>query len=89
MLEIKVLGRGGFGVVSSAQIIGSVFLELGFWATFIPRFGAERRGSPVHADIRVSSEEIRVKSFIEKSDLSIVLDESAFKLQEIISCNHG
>ena len=85
MLEIKVLGRGGFGVVSSAQIIGRVFLELGFWTTSIPRFGAERRGAPVHADVRISSEKIRIKSFVKESDLSIVLDHSAFKVKVIIS----
>ncbi len=85
MLEIKVLGRGGFGVVSSAHIIGRVFLELGFWTTSLPRFGAERRGAPVHADVRIASEKIRIKSFIERSDLTIVLDNSAFKVQEIFS----
>ena len=85
MLEVKVLGRGGFGVVSSAQILGRVFLELGFWATSIPRFGAERRGAPVHADVRVSSNKIRIKSFIEKGDLTVVLDQNAFQVQEIIS----
>jgi len=86
MLEVKVLGRGGYGVVSSAQILGRVFLELGFWATSIPRFGAERRGAPVHADVRVSiKNKIRIKSFIEKGDLTIVLDQKAFQVQEIIS----
>ena len=85
MLEVKVLGRGGFGVVSSAQILGKVFLELGFWATSIPRFGAERRGAPVHADVRVSSNKIRNKSFIDKGDLTVVLDQNAFQVQEIIS----
>lgn len=85
MLEINVLGRGGFGVVSSSQIIGRVFLELGFWATSIPRFGAERRGAPVRADVRVSSEKIRIKSFIEMGDLTVVLDQKAFQIQEIIS----
>ena len=85
MLEVKVLGRGGFGVVSSAQILGRVFLELGFWATSIPRFGAERRGAPVHADVRVSSNKIRIKSFIYKGDLTVVLDQNAFQVQEIFS----
>ena len=74
MLEVKVLVRGGFGVVSSAQILGRVFLDLGFWATSIPRFGAERRGAPVHADVRVSSKKIRVKCFIEKGDLKTMFE---------------
>ena len=85
MLEVKVLGRGGFGVVSSAQILGRVFLELGFWATSIPRFGAERQGAPVHADVRISSTKIRIKSFLDKGDLTIVLDQNAFQVQEILS----
>jgi len=85
MLEVKILGRGGFGVVSTAQVLGRVFLELGFWSTSIPRFGAERRGAPVHADVRVSSKRIRIKSFIEKGDLTVVLDQTAFQVQEIIS----
>ncbi|MHA1513671.1 MAG: 2-oxoacid:acceptor oxidoreductase family protein, partial [Candidatus Hodarchaeales archaeon] len=85
MLDIKVLGRGGFGVVSSAQILGRVFLELGFWATSIPRFGAERQGAPVHADVRISSTKIRIKSFLDKGDLTIVLDQNAFQVQEILA----
>jgi len=84
MFEVKFLGRGGYGCVSSAQILGTVAVEHGLWATSVPRFGAERRGSPVHADVRLSSKKIRLKSAIQKGDMTVVLNQGAFSPEEVI-----
>ena len=86
VFEVKFLGRGGYGCVSSAQILGTVAVEHGLWATAVPRFGAERRGSPVHADVRLSSKNIRLKSAIQKGDMTVVLNQGAFSTEEIILC---
>ena len=86
MVEIKFLGRGGFGVITSARMLGKIVDGLGYWATALPRFGAERRGAPVHADVRISSEgPIRNKSLIDQADIVIILDPTAFTPNTIIS----
>ena len=85
MLEVKFLGRGGYGCVSSARILGTVAVEHGLYATAVPRFGAERRGAPVHADVRISSKVIRLKSFINQGDMTVVLNAGVFPPSVVIS----
>ncbi len=85
MIEVKFLGRGGYGCVSSARILGIVAVKHGLWASSVPRFGAERRGAPVHADVKISNKLIRDKSLINQGDMTIVLNQGAFTTEEIIS----
>jgi pyruvate ferredoxin oxidoreductase gamma subunit len=85
MIEVKFLGRGGYGCVSSARILGIVAVKHELWASSVPRFGAERRGAPVHADVRISKTIIRDKSFINQGDMTIILNQGAFSLEEVIS----
>ncbi len=84
MLEIKILGRGGQGIVTLGHILGHIALEIGLYATSIPRFGAERRGAPVHADVRINATPIKEKCFIESGFISIILDNHAFTIEEIL-----
>ena len=83
MIDLKFLGRGGYGIVTTARILGKVAIESGYHATAVPRYGAERRGAPVHADVRISKNKIKLKSFITKGDISILLTPEAFSFVEI------
>ena len=47
MKEIRFHGRGGQGVVKSAQIIVQTVVESGLYGQFIPFFGVERKGYTV------------------------------------------
>ena len=49
-----------------------------------PFFGAERRGAPVRAFARISSEEIFLRSEIYAPDIVIVLDESIMDLVDVL-----
>lgn len=84
--EIRWHGRGGQGAVTAAKIIAQAAYFKGYQGvTAAPSFGAERRGVPVSALTRVSTETIAVVSQVEKPSAVVVLDQSLLKYQEVTS----
>ena len=74
MIEIKITGRGGQGVVLSSQILAAAFFKDGMWVQAFPSFGAERRGAPVSAFVRADREELTLRCGVSHPDWIIVLD---------------
>jgi 2-oxoacid:acceptor oxidoreductase gamma subunit (pyruvate/2-ketoisovalerate family) len=77
--EIKVSGRGGLGAVTGAEILAkAAFLSGKFKdVSSFPTFGTERRGAPVHAFTRVSTDSpIFTRQQIYSPDILVVIDES-------------
>ncbi len=86
MYEVIWHGRGGQGVVIAAQILAEAAYIQGFrGVTSAPTFGPERRGAPLTASTRISSEPIRMVSQIEHADISIVLDSSLLSAVNIMA----
>ncbi|HET6459382.1 MAG TPA: 2-oxoacid:acceptor oxidoreductase family protein [Syntrophales bacterium] len=86
MHEVIWHGRGGQGVVLAAQILAEAAYIQGFrGVTSAPTFGPERRGAPLTASTRISSEPIRMVSQIERADISIVLDSSLLSAVNIMA----
>ena len=86
MHEVIWHGRGGQGVVIAAQILAEAAYIQGFrGVTSAPTFGPERRGAPLTASTRISSEPIRMVSQIERADISIVLDSSLLSAVNILA----
>ena len=82
--EIRWHGRAGQGAMTAAKIVAqAAYLEGYQGVTATPSFGAERRGAPVSASIRISSEPIMVVSEVEKPDVVVVLDHTMLKYQEV------
>jgi pyruvate ferredoxin oxidoreductase gamma subunit len=76
IIEIRWHGRGGMGVVTSAEIVAQAAIAEGKYAQAFPSFGPERRGAPVAAFVRISAKEpIRVRSEILTPDVVVVFDE--------------
>src|SRR4051794_20428794 len=74
MFEVRIHGRGGQGVVTSAELLAlAAFLE-GRHAQAFPSFGSERTGAPVVAFCRFDEREIRVREPIAAPDALIVGD---------------
>jgi len=74
MIEIRLHGRGGQGVVTAAELLAiSAFLDGKFTQAF-PTFGSERMGAPVASFVRISDKSIRVRSQIYEPDYVIVQD---------------
>jgi 2-oxoacid:acceptor oxidoreductase gamma subunit (pyruvate/2-ketoisovalerate family) len=80
MKEINILGRGGQGVVTGAQVLATAAFLEGYWAQTFPQFGAERRGAPVIAYVRLAHEVISIRSKVYTPDVVIVMDFNLFKM---------
>lgn len=76
MLEFRLHGRGGQGIVVAAAIFAEAVFLAGHYARAFSLFGAERRGAPVTAFIRVSDERLMPRSRIYEPNYVVVFDSS-------------
>jgi pyruvate ferredoxin oxidoreductase gamma subunit len=74
MLQIRIHGRGGQGVVTAAELLSIAAFEQGRHAQAFPSFGSERTGAPVVAFCRMDDQEIRLREPIMAPDVLIVQD---------------
>lgn len=73
MFEIRIHGRGGQGAVIASQILAYAFFLEGRFAQSFPTFGAERRGAPVAAFVRVDQNFINLRCQVTTPQQVIVL----------------
>lgn len=83
MKEIRFHGRGGQGAVTAAELVAQAAIASDMFAQGFPNFGAERRGAPVMAFLRVSDKQIFLRERIDRPDVVVVLDNSLIDLPEI------
>jgi pyruvate ferredoxin oxidoreductase gamma subunit len=74
MLQIRIHGRGGQGVVTAAEILSIAAFAQGRHAQAFPSFGSERTGAPVMAFCRIDDIEIRLREPVLAPDVLIVQD---------------
>ncbi len=74
MTEFRLHGRGGQGIVAAAAIFAEAVFREGRHARAFSLFGAERRGAPVTAFIRVSDSPLMPRCRIYRPDYVAVLD---------------
>lgn len=79
MREIRLVGRGGQGVVTAGELLGAAALLDGRQAQSIPTFGPERRGAPSFATLRIDDYEILLKCSGGSPDVLLVLDSTAWR----------
>jgi len=76
MVQIRIHGRGGQGVVTAAELISvAAFLD-GKQAQAFPSFGSERTGAPVTAFCRISDRPIRSREPVYHPDILILQDST-------------
>jgi 2-oxoacid:acceptor oxidoreductase gamma subunit (pyruvate/2-ketoisovalerate family) len=78
-VEIIIHGRGGMGCVTASEIIAEAAYLSGNFVDVhaYPSFGAERRGAPVQAYVKLSrNETIWDRAQIEHPNILIVFDET-------------
>jgi pyruvate ferredoxin oxidoreductase gamma subunit len=74
MFQVRVHGRGGQGVVTTAELLSvAAFLD-GRYAQAFPSFGAERTGAPVEAYCRIADTPIRLREPARHPDAVILQD---------------
>jgi pyruvate ferredoxin oxidoreductase gamma subunit len=74
--RIRFHGRGGQGIKTASQILGTSLFLSGFEVQDAPRYGAERRGAPIFAYVRAARAPIHDRGVIARPDLVVVADET-------------
>jgi pyruvate ferredoxin oxidoreductase gamma subunit len=74
MITLCLLGRGGQGIKSAARIVGTAAFLGGWNVQDQPLYGAERRGGPVNAFIRISPDSILERGPVADPSLLIIAD---------------
>ena len=74
MLEIRFHGRGGQGTVLASISLAKAFFDSGYHVQTFPLFGVERRGAPVEAYLRISEQDILIRSNVYRPDHLVVMD---------------
>lgn len=87
MYELRVHGLGGQGAVTLVTWMARAAYETGKHVQAFPFFGAERRGAPVKAFVRIDENHIYMRSQIYNPDLLVVMSTDLVgpALQEGIS----
>lgn len=88
LIKIIILGRGGMGIVTACEIIAEAAYLSGNFVDVqaYPSFGAERRGAPVQAYVKLSrTEKIYDRAQIENPNILIVFDDSVLTKEAALS----
>lgn len=85
LLETRMHGRGGLGVVTSAELLARAAISEGKYAQSFPSFGPERRGAPVQAFLRISDDVIRIRTNIYEPDIVVVVDPLLLRSVDVTS----
>jgi pyruvate ferredoxin oxidoreductase gamma subunit len=74
MVEIRIHGRGGQGVVTAAELIAIAAFKDGKQAQAFPSFGVERTGAPVESYARIDDQPIIIRQQIYHPQVLIIQD---------------
>ena len=83
MIEVRFHGRGGQGVVTSANLLAIAAFKEGKYCQAFPFFGTERRGAPVVAFCRIDDKFIRMREQVYEPDYVVVLDPTLLKVIDV------
>lgn len=83
VIEIRIHGRGGQGAVTAAELLAVSAFKDGKFSQAFPKFGPERRGSPIESYCRISKEFINLRTEVYTPDHIIVLDDSLPRIVDI------
>jgi pyruvate ferredoxin oxidoreductase gamma subunit len=85
MYEVRLHGRGGQGIVTTAELLAVAVFGEGGHAQAFPTFGSERTGAPVATYCRIGSVAIRTHEPISTPDALIVADPTLFDQVDILA----
>ena len=88
MLQIRIHGRGGQGVVTAAELLSIAAFAQDRHAQAFPSFGSERTGAPVVAFCRIDDSEIRLREPILAPDVLIVQDPTLLHQVDVFQGLH-
>lgn len=83
--EIRLVGRGGQGIVTAGELLGRAAVLEGRFAQAIPTFGPERRGALSSCTLRISGQPIRAKFSGLRPNVLVVLDPTIWRGLDVIA----
>jgi len=89
MYTVRLHGRGGQGIVTTAELLAVAVFGEGGYAQAFPTFGSERTGAPVAAYCRIGSVPIRTHEPITAPDALIVADPTLFDQVDLLAGLHS
>jgi len=85
MIRIRIHGRGGQGARLAAKLIGRAAFSNGYETQDFAIYGAERRGAPLQAFVRISKEKILERGYIAKPSHLLIFDHTLPKIINVFS----
>ena len=85
MFQVRVHGRGGQGVVTTADLLSIAAFAEGRHAQAFPSFGSERTGAPVAAFCRLDERPIRVREPVLAPDALIIQDATLLRQLDLFA----
>lgn len=85
MVEVRIHGRGGQGVVTASDLLAMAAFTDGHHAQAFPSFGSERTDAPVVSFCRITNKEIRTREPVLEPDLIIVQDPTLLAVMDVFS----
>jgi pyruvate ferredoxin oxidoreductase gamma subunit len=85
MHEIRLVGRGGQGIVTAGELLGRAAVLEGRCAQAIPTFGPERRGALSSCTLRVADKPIGAKFSGIRPHVLVVLDPTIWRGPDVIA----
>jgi pyruvate ferredoxin oxidoreductase gamma subunit len=83
LIEVRLHGRGGQGVVTAAELLAIAAFTDGKVAQAFPSFGSERMGAPVESFVKIDDKPIRSRSQITSPDYVIVQDPTVIGVVDV------
>jgi len=77
--EIRLVGRGGQGIVTAGELLGEAALLDGKFAQSIPAFGPERRGALATCTVRLAQGEILLRCSAAAPDVLLAIDPTIWR----------
>ena len=84
MIEVRIHGRGGQGNVVAAYLLATAAIDEGHFGQAFPAFGAERRGAPVVAFVRIADRTLRRRNQVLQPDFLIIQDRALLKVPGVL-----
>ncbi len=85
MFQVRVHGRGGQGVVTTAELLSVAGFLDGHEAQAFPSFGSERMGAPVTSFCRIDDVPVRLREPVTSPDAVLVCDATLLHHVDLFS----
>ena len=74
LTEIVIAGSGGQGIQFAGQVLARAAMQQGLYVTYVPAYGAERRGGASFCSVVLSDEFVFAPVF-QRPDVLLALDQ--------------